>query len=310
MPAAERSESSRTHPRESSFVSLLTGWAQQGVQSFFATQRILLDLAMRQNASIMHSVREQLSDPHHSPAAILGEVAGRGVTNFIEGQKVLLDLGQKQNEILMTGVKERIGDWPAAQAVTELLRRSVDTFIDMQHEFLKIAGKQTHTWLEAAKGGKPYQSHDLAELAREGMEKFVEAQKKFMDVIADETAKATGTKHVNGAKKTKKTDLSALAREATESFIEAQKKLVDLAGQQMNTNVKTAGKAIELLKPFPFLPLADLTREGVKSYVDAQRALMDVIVKQAGEHKRASKPRHPGKRSVRAKKEKVAVAVA
>jgi hypothetical protein len=310
MPAAERSESSRTHPRESSFVSLLTGWAQQGVQSFFATQRILLDLAMRQNASIMHSVRQQLSDPHHSPTAILGEVAGDGVTNFIEGQKVLLELGQKQNEILMTGVKERIGDWPAGHAVTNLVRRSVDTFIDMQQEFLKIAGKQTHTWLEAAKAGKPYQSKDLVELAREGMEKFVEAQKKFMDVIADATANATGAKHVNGAKKTKKTELSALAREATESFIEAQKKLVDLAGQQMNTNVKTAGKAFELLKPFPFLPLAELTREGVKSYVDAQRALMDVMVKQAGEHKRPSKPRHPGKRTVHAKKEKAAVAVA
>ncbi len=100
MRAAERTEASRTHSRESSFVSLLTGWAQQGVQSFFATQRILLDLAMRQNANIMHSVRQQLSDPHHSPATVLGEVAGEGVNNFIEGQQVLLELGQKQNEIL------------------------------------------------------------------------------------------------------------------------------------------------------------------------------------------------------------------
>jgi hypothetical protein len=301
-------ESSRTHPRESSFVSLVTGWAQQGVQIFFATQRILLDLAMRQNASIMHSVRQQLSDAQHSPAAILGEVAGDGVTNFIEGQKVLLELGQRQNELLMNGVKERIGDWPAAKAITDLLRRSLDTFIEMQQEFLKITGKQTHTWIEAAKSGKPYQSEELVELAREGMEKFVKAQKQFMDIIADETAKATGAKRTNGVKKAKKTDLSALAREATESFIEAQKKLVDLAGQQMNTNVKTAGKALELLKPFPFVPLGELTREGVKSYVDAQRALMDVMVKPT-EHK-AARVRHPGKRAVRAKKEKMAAAVA
>ena len=100
----------------------------------------------------------------------------------------------------------------------------------------------------------------------------------------------------------KKAELGTLARTATESFIDAQKKLVDLAGRQMNTNVNTAGKALELLKPFPFVPLADLTREGVKSYVDAQRALMDVMVKPVGEHK----PRHPGKRTVRGKKEKVA----
>jgi hypothetical protein len=309
MPAAEGSESSRTHPRESSFVSLLTGWAQQGVQSFFATQRILLDLAMRQNANIMHSVRQQLSDPHHSPTAILGEVAGDGVTNFIEGQKVLLELGKKQNEILMIGVRE-IGDWPAAHAITDLLGRSVETFIQMQEEFLKIAGKQTHAWLEAAKAGKPYQMEDLVELAHEGIEKFVKAQKQFMDLIAEETAKATGGKRTHGARKAKKTELSALARRATESFVDAQKKLVDLAGQQMNANVKTAGKALELVKPFPFVPLGELTREGVKSYVDAQRALMDVMVKPAVEHKRASKARRSVKRTVHGKKERAAAAVA
>jgi hypothetical protein len=297
MPTTVKSESSRTHSRESSFVSLLSGWAQQGVQSFFATQRILLDLAMRQNASLMHSVRQQMSDPHHSPTAILSEVTAEGMSNFIEGQKVLLELGQKQNEILMTGVKERVGEWPPAQAVTDLLRRSVETFIHMQQEFLKIAGKQTHNWIEAAKAGKPYQSEHVVELAREAMENFVKAQKHFMDVIAEETAKATGGRHTNGAKKIKKTELSQLARHATESFIDAQRKLVDVAGRQMNANVKTAGKTLELLRPFPFLPLAELTREGVKSYVDAQKELMEVMVKPGGNHKHAPKPEHRAKRS-------------
>jgi len=309
MPAAAKTETPRTHPRESSFVSVLSGWAQQGVQSFFATQRILLDLAMRQNANIMHALRQQLTDPHHSPTAILSEVAGEGMTNFIEGQKILLDLGKQQNEILMEGVKERIGDWPAAHAMTDLLRRSVETFINMQEEFLKIAGKQTHTWVEAAKAGKPYQPEYLVDLAREGMENFVKAQKQFLDVIAQETAKATGGKRTNGAiKKIKKTELSELARKATESLIDAQKKLVDVAGKQMNTNVKTAGKALELMRPFPFLPLAELTREGVKSYVDAQKALMDVMVKPAGEHKRPGKPVARGRKAPRAKKAAAAAA--
>jgi len=298
MPTAVKSESSRTHSRESSFVSLLSGWAQQGVQSFFATQRILLDLAMRQNASLMHSVRQQLSDPHHSPTAILTEVAAEGVTNFIEGQKILLELGQEQNELLMTGMKERVGDWPAAEAITDLLRRSLETFIGMQQELLKSAGKQTHVWVEAAKNGKPYQVDQLVELAQEAMENFVKAQKHFMDVIAEETAKATGGKHTNGAHKAKKTELSQLARKATESFIEAQKKLVDVAGRQMNASVKTAGKTLELFRPFPFLPLAELTREGVKSYVDAQKELMEVMVKPGGEHKTAHKKvEHHAKRS-------------
>src|SRR5581483_2779741 len=176
-------------------------------------------------------------------------------------------------------------DWPAAHAVTDSMQRSVETFINMQEEFLKIAGKQTHTWMEAAKSGKVYEPEHLMDLAREGMENFIKAQKQFLDVIADETAKATSGRHINGMKKGKKTELADIAREATESFIDAQKKWIDLAGTQMKTNVKTAGKALEVLRPFPFLPLAELTREGVKSYVDAQKALMDMMVKPKGEHK-------------------------
>jgi hypothetical protein len=197
----------------------------------------------------------------------------------------------------MTGVKERVGEWPPAQAVADLLRRSVDTFIQMQQEFLKIAGKQTHNWVDAAKAGKPYQSEHVVELAREAMDHFVKTQKHFMDVIAEETAKATGSKHTNGVKKTKKAELTQLARHATESFIDAQRKLVDVAGRQMNANVKTASKTLELLRPFPFLPLAELTREGVKSYVDAQKELMEVMVKPNGAHKPAHKVAHRAKRS-------------
>lgn len=301
-----------THPKEPSVVSLLSGWAQQGMQTFFATQRILLDLAMRQNASIMHAVRQQLTDPHHSPSAILSEIAGQGMTNFLEGQKVLLELGKQQNEILMTSVKERVGDCPRRMAAADLLRRSVETFLQMQEEFLKIAGKQTHTWVEAAKAGKPYQPEHLVGLAREGMENFVKAQKRFLDIVAEETAKATRGKPEDGARKTKvkKTELSEVARQATESFIEAQKRLVDVAGRQMDASVKTAGKALDFVQPLPVLRLGELTREAVKSYVNAQRALIDVIAKPSNGHRAGKTERHV-KRPVRGtRKAPVAAATA
>jgi hypothetical protein len=260
---------------------------------------------MRQNANVMNALRQKLTDPHHSPTTILSEVAGEGMTNFIEGQKVLLDLAKQQNEILMTGVKERVGDRPTAHAMTDLLRRSVVTFIHMQEEFLKIAARQTHTWVEAAKSGKPYEADHLLALAREGMENFVKAQKQFLDVIAEETARATGAKKGNGTvKKIKKTELSELARKATESFIDAQKKLVDVAGKQMNANVKTAGKSLELLRPFPFLSLAELTRDGVKSYVDAQKALTDVM----GKTPAGRKPAKGERRARRSRKPMAAAA--
>jgi len=298
MPVARKHETHRTHPRESSFLSLLSGWAQQGVEGLFATQRILIDLAMRQNASVMNLMRERLSDPTHAPAKILAEIAGEGVTNFVEAQKVLLHLAQQQNEIVMNGVKERVGDSTTAVALTDLLRNSLDTFIDMQQEYLKIADKQTHTWLEAAKTGKVYQPEKVLELAREGVENFARAQKRFLDVVAEETTKVAGGKHHAPAKKTKKTDLSHLAKQATDSFLDAQKKLFDLASRQMSVSVKTAGEAFDIVRPFP-LPLADLTREGVKSYVDAQKALVDVMLKPRNGHKPAGKAERHVKRPIR-----------
>jgi len=95
MPRTVKHEPTAAHARESSFVSLLSGWVQQGVENFFATQKILVDLVTRQNADVMHKLRERLADPAYCPAAILTELTGEGVTNFIEGQKLLLNLAQQ-----------------------------------------------------------------------------------------------------------------------------------------------------------------------------------------------------------------------
>jgi len=307
MPMAEKHDPPRAHAKDSSVFSVLSGWAQQGAQTLFATQRIVIDLAMRQNASVIHAVRQQLSDPHHSPTAVLSEVASEGVNNFIAGQKVLLELGKEQNELLMAGVKQQVADWPLAEGMADLIRRSVDTFINLQEEYLQAASKQTHNWLDATKAGKPYQSEPMLQLVRDNMESFVKAQKQFLDVIAEETSRATSGKHAKGAaKKVKAGELQELARQATDSLMEAQKRLLEVVGKQMNANVKTAGKTMELLRPFPLLPLNEITREAVKSYVEAQKALMDVMMRQSPMAK--TKPERNVRRPAKRVKEPVAAA--
>jgi len=154
-----------------------------------------------------------------------------------------------------------------------------------------------------------YRGDQILDVAREGMENFVHAQKRFLDVIAEETTKATGGKVLAGpVKKIKKTELSELAKHATESFIDAQKKLFEVAGRQVNLHVKAAGKAMEVVKPLPVVPLADLAREGVKSYVEAQKALMDVMLKPRDGHKAGKE--HRGKRGTRREVAHAAHAVA
>jgi hypothetical protein len=262
--------------RSSSFLSLLSGWVQQGVESFFATQRILVDLAIRQNASVMKSLRQGLSDPEHSPVAILTELAVEGTANFIEAQRILLDLAQKENDILLTGVKERMGS-NATMAMTDLLRRSIDTFVDMQQDFLTIASKQSQQMMHAARDGKvAVDGRRMVEFARESMDNFVHAQKKFLDVIAEETENATSEKPAG--KKMARTEATKIAREAMDVFIDSQKRLLDLAGQQIHVNLRAANKTSDLLSSFR-LPLGAMTGEGVKTFVDAEKAMIDNMIK-------------------------------
>jgi hypothetical protein len=290
--ARESNGPSATHERPSSFVSLLSGWVQQGLESFFATQRILVDLAMRQNTNAMKSIRQGLSESEEkdTPVKILTEIAVEGTANLVEAQRILLDLVQQENEIVMNGVKERVGEYGTAVALTNVLRRSIDTFVEMQQNFLSLANKKTQGWLqsESAKGAK--NGNSLVELASEAMEEFVAAQKKFLDVISEETS-AEGKKEHAGRKPTK-TELAKLGRDAADSFIEAQKKLLDLAGQQVNVSMQTASRALDLKLPIRLLPIADIAGEGVKSFVDAEKALVESMMKSRPHHKAAAKPQH------------------
>lgn len=280
------------HARPSTIVSLLSGWVQQGMESFFATQRILVDVAMRQNASAMKAMRDSLSDPEHSPVALLSELAVEGTANYIDAQRILLDLVQQENEILMEGVKERVSGSNGATALVNLVRRSIDGFVDMQHEFLTMASKHSQEWIHDAQKGKPLNGDRLIEVAREGMENFVNAQKKFLDVIAEETALATSDRHDRGGKTAKKSDVAQLARESANALIDAQKKLLDVASAQMKANFKVANRSAEMLAPFR-LPIAKLTGEGVKTFVDREKAMIDSVMRPpkngAGARKRPRK---------------------
>jgi hypothetical protein len=291
-----------THPaRESSFVSLLSGWVQQGVENLFATQRVLVDLAMSQNARAMNFLRERLQDPAFRPVSILTEVASEGMSNFIEGQKLLLNLAQKEYEIVTKGVKGRVGRHTAAVAMTDLMQRSFDTFVNMQRDFLKTADKQTHTWLDAIKAGKPYDPEGLIELARDSFDTFVRTQKKFLDVVSEEMTKATSGKHGAAKKPVKKTAITELAHQATDSFIEAQKKLMDVAGRQSNGQVKAVGKTMDMLSPPPFINWPEMTRESVKSIVDVEKAVINTVTKRSVEPRKVSRATRRRKRPARTK---------
>ena len=219
------------------------------------------------------------SHDNRSPFAILTELAVEGTSSLVEAQRALLTLAQQENDIILNGVKEHIGGFVPAVAMTDLVRRSLDTLIGMQQELLTATSKQTLQWLESEKAGKNERAAKLVEFAREGVETFTRAQKKFLDVLGQEAVKATGGKPEHDGKAGKKTELAHLAREAGNAFIEAQKRLLDVMGQQMNVNLDATTRAMELMSPSRLMPMANLTGEGMKSFVNAETSLIGSLIK-------------------------------
>src|SRR3984957_16908797 len=98
MPAKAKPEPVATGNEPFCLQSLLTEWTRQGTETFFASQRILWDLVMRQNASTTTAVKEQFATVRTAPVAALTEMVGEGVSNLIAVEGVLLHLAQRENE--------------------------------------------------------------------------------------------------------------------------------------------------------------------------------------------------------------------
>ena len=233
---------------------------------------------------------------HHSPLALLTELAVEGTSNLVEAQRTLLHLAKQENEIVLNGVKERIGGSAPAVAMTDLVRRGVDTLIGLQQDLLTTTSKQTLHWLESGKASKGARTEHLVEFAREGVENFARAQKYFLEAVAQETTKATRGKPEHDGKTAKPTEIAQLAREAGNAFIEAQKRLLDVIGQQMNVNLDVATRTLEKVSPSQLVPMARATGEGVKKFVEAETSMIGSIIKPAS--KPAIEPARKGAKRV------------
>jgi hypothetical protein len=240
------------------------------------------------------------SKPHdeQSALAILTELAVEGTASLVEMQRALLDLAQQENEIILNGVRDRIGPFLPAVAMTDGIRRSLETLLAMQQELLTTTSKQTLEWLQPEKAAKGKRAIHLMDFAREGVETFTRAQKKFLEVVAQEAQKAASGKKDDGNKGVKKAQLAHVARQAGNAFIEAQKRLLDVLGQQMNVNLDATTRAMTIMSPAKLIPVASRTGEGVRNFVNEEAELISSLVKRPKkvvgrtDHKRARTVQH------------------
>jgi hypothetical protein len=267
--------------RASSPAGLLATWARQGIESFIAAQKILLDLTAQQYALGMGMIRERARFPSLLPgASSILELAGQGVTSFVGVQKILLELTVGESKIAIEALKKGLRLPPAASAMADLVESGVSTFIDMQQRLLETTVTETQAAIEAYRAGRPMMTGEhAAQLARRGVLSFVEAHKKFLDAVSEQVEKATqgngdAKPAVSSTERSK--ELTALARDAADKFVDAQRKLLHLAVDQLEPKTpKPRGRG----RPAPQTSMAALTQKTIRNFTEAQKSLLDLAVK-------------------------------
>ncbi|MGA8071890.1 MAG: hypothetical protein WB995_00360 [Candidatus Acidiferrales bacterium] len=276
--------------------SLLVGWARQGMGSFMAAQRILLDLAAQENAMLLGMAREQFGKDGIRPAAKLVEMADTGVKNFTAAGKILLDLAAGETEMMVEGVKEVLPLPASAGVVADVVKHRVETLIGLQKELLDAAEEQTRAVAKSVRDGDGMHAMThAAELARRGMEGFVESEKKFLDLAAHVvTTAAKGSKGNGKAPRDRMKVLTEMVKEGAEKYMAAQKKLLEMTLEQLETMGKAEHKKMEPKAGKSVW--ADLTEKSVKNVVTAEKSLLELAMKPVKEATHKAGPRPHGRR--------------
>lgn len=286
--------------------SLLVGWARQGMGSFMAAQRILLDLAAQENALLLGVAREQFGKEGFRPGARLAGMADVAVKNFTAAGKILLDLAAGETALVLEGMKEGLRLPASAGAVADVVQHRVETLIGLQKQLLVAAAEQTGTAAESYHEGEGLQAGArVAELARRGLKDLVASEKKFLELAAQEVSVATkGSKRKEKAPRKRMKVLTEMVREGTEKYMGAQKKLLELTIKQLETVGKAKSEHKEEGRKEGQPSWAELTEKSVKNLVTAEKSLLDLAMRRPQETAREEvrktrRPRHGTRRAAK-----------
>lgn len=282
--------------------SVLTGWARQGVQSFVAAQKILMDLAAQENALLIGMAREGLSRPGARIGAVTAGIAEKGVKNLATVGKILLDLAAEETALAVEGVKEGFRLPAPAGAVAEVVRHRVDTIIEMQKILLDATAEQAKAIAESYREGEKFLNPaHVTELAQKGLKGIVENEKKFLDLAGQEANSAAKPEKRAGKPPRERMEVfTSIAREGAEKYIETQKKLLELAIEQLEETTKVRREPKERAKKEVQPLWGELTEKSVKNLVTAEKSLLDLAMGPI--HGREPKGAKGGRKGARAAK--------
>ena len=208
--------------------------------------KIMLDLVAGETAVAVEGVKEALRLP--ASVGALADLVPRGVGTVIDMHKRVLDALAEQSADIVESYTEAKPSIATAK-LAKRTREVFEDFIETQKTFLDEVTEQVTLATEAPKESKAARkdrSKVLIELARDGVTKFIEAQKQSLD-LAIEQANG-GSAH---AKTAPRTSVAELTRKSVENFTAAQKSLLDLALKPASAASKASKRAPARRKAAP-----------------------------------------------------------
>lgn len=194
--------------------------------SFADAGKILLDLAANETAVMTDGLKEALR--LRPGVAAMVDLVPRGVGTIVDMEKRYLDAVSGQFQDVIESFTE---DKPLMlrSRIAKMAQQSLEGFIEIQKTFLDEVSEQVTIATEApkeSKAAKHERAKVLIDLAREGVDKFITAQKEVAELAMDRAeAETVGVR----TKPEPHTSLAELTRKSVQNFTTAQKSLLDLA---------------------------------------------------------------------------------
>jgi hypothetical protein len=241
MQQWRKSMPNHTKPHDDrSPLAILTELAVEGTSSLVEAQRAFLNLAQQENDIICNGVKERIGG--FAPAfAMTGLVQG-SLDTLIEMQQELLTTTSKQTMQWLES--EKTGKDDRAKRLVDLAREGMATLTRAQNKFLEVVALEaaTATGKRKPHDGAPVKKTELAHLAREAGNAFVEAQKSLLDVMGQQmnVNLDAATRTMELVSPTQLLPMANRTGEGVKNFFDAETSLI---GSLMTPPKKEVGRA-------------------------------------------------------------------
>jgi hypothetical protein len=165
------------------FVSEMADMMERGTRTFVDAQKRLLEFAEQQAGN------QNPGQSLPNPMTQIYELSRQGLESFVEAQKRFLDMVSQQATSATDRWKER-AEARAAAAPAEgngdllgLARQTFENYVNMQRQFAETAGRAMTDWTQSwQNGGVGQSATGLQDLARKGVEAFINTQRTLLDL--------------------------------------------------------------------------------------------------------------------------------